>query len=110
MGKVLLTKNNIEAYISQNQSKIYVDKNMILTSGAQDIIRNKGISIIYDKSREDASEEMTPSETGTIIKMVVKILGDQHGITDEAQIKNVCNLILQKINEKKINMTKRSVE
>ncbi|PKM66506.1 MAG: hypothetical protein CVU95_11020 [Firmicutes bacterium HGW-Firmicutes-2] len=101
MGKVLLTKNNIEAYISQNQSKIYVDKNMILTSGAQDIIRNRGISIIYDKSREDAPEEMTLSETGTIIKMVVKILSDQHGITDEAQIKNVCNLILQKINEKK---------
>ncbi|PKM55498.1 MAG: hypothetical protein CVV00_03795 [Firmicutes bacterium HGW-Firmicutes-5] len=103
MGKVLLTKNNIEGYISQSQSKIYVDKNMILTSGAQDIIRNRGISIIYDKSREEESDGTTPSKTSTIINMVVKILRDQHGITDEVEVKKVCNLILQKINKRNIN-------
>lgn len=103
MGKVLLTKNNIEGYISQSQSKIYVDKNMILTSGAQDIIRNRGISIIYDKSREEESDGTTPSKTSMIINMVVKILRDQHGITDEVEVKKVCNLILQKINKRNIN-------
>lgn len=100
MGKILLTKNNIEAYISKGQSKIYVDKNMILTSSAQDIIRNRGISIIYDTSREEASEDTTYSETGTIIKQVIKMLRDQHGITEEAHIKTACHLILKKINEK----------
>jgi len=103
MGKVLLTKNNIEAYISKNQSKIYLDKSMILTSGAQDIIRNRGISIIYDKSREEKSEDVACSETETITKQLIKILQEQHSITDEILIKNVCNLILQKINEKNKN-------
>ncbi|PKM57567.1 MAG: hypothetical protein CVU98_05460 [Firmicutes bacterium HGW-Firmicutes-3] len=101
MGKVLLTKNNIEEYISKSQSKIYVDKNMILTSGAQDIIRNRGISIIYDKSREEKSEDAICSATEMITKQLIKILKEQHSITDEAQVKNICNLILQKINEKK---------
>ncbi|MDF1617488.1 hypothetical protein [Petrocella sp. FN5] len=99
MGKVLLTKNNIDAYISKNQSKLYVDKNMILTSGAQDVIRNKGISIIYDKSREAEAEEGTYTEMETITKMVVRILKEQHGMTDAAQIKEACNLILTKINK-----------
>ncbi len=98
MGKVLITKNNIETYISKNQLKLYVDKNMILTSGAQDIIRNKGISIIYDKSREEVEHGIS-SELETTTKMVIKILREQHGITDAAHIKEVCNLILTKINK-----------
>jgi len=103
MGKVLLTKNNIDAYISKNQSKLYVDKNMILTSGARDVIRNKGISIIYDKSREEEAEEVevdgTYADMETITKTVIRILREQHGMTDAAQIKEVCNLILTKINK-----------
>ncbi|VDN48399.1 conserved protein of unknown function [Petrocella atlantisensis] len=99
MGKVLLTKSNIDAYISNNQSKLYVDKNMILTSGARDVIRNKGISIIYDKSREEETEDGTNSEMEGITKTVIKILREQHGMTDAAQIKDVCNLILIKINK-----------
>ena len=101
MGKVLLTKNNIDAYISKNQSKLYVDKNMILTSGARDVIRNKGISIIYDKSREEEAEAVdgTYADMEMITKTVIRILREQHGMTDAAQIKEVCNLILTKINK-----------
>jgi hypothetical protein len=99
MSKVLLTKNNIEAYISNNQSKLYVDKNMILTSGAQDIIRSRGISILYDSVREEEPEGETYSQIETITKRVINILKDQYNITDEDQIKQVCKLILTKINK-----------
>ncbi|PKM51481.1 MAG: hypothetical protein CVV02_05970 [Firmicutes bacterium HGW-Firmicutes-7] len=99
MGKTLLTKNNVEEYILKNQLKIFVDKNMILTSGAKDIIRNRGISIIYDQNQVEKQNDEDCTELEMITKLLVKILKEQHGITDDEQIKNVCNLILTKINK-----------
>lgn len=46
IGKKLLTRNNIEGMLSDDKV-FYVEPDMILSSGAQEILRNRGYVIHY---------------------------------------------------------------
>ena len=46
IGKKLLTRNNIESLLTQ-ELVFYVEPDMILTSGAEDVLRNRGYAIHF---------------------------------------------------------------
>lgn len=47
MGKQLIGVHNIDAHVRSDSKSIHIDKDMILSPGAKDILRNRGISITY---------------------------------------------------------------
>lgn len=47
MGKQLIGVHNIDAHVRSDSKTIHIDKDMILSPGAKDILRNRGIAITY---------------------------------------------------------------
>ncbi len=110
MGKMLVDVNNVESLICQDEKKIYIGKDMILTSRAKDLLRNKGITLVYGEKPEtsevkpsiDATEEtcgqtMATPEDETMIKMIVDILQLEHNMTDMDNIVAVSGEVLKAI-------------
>jgi hypothetical protein len=47
MAKQLIGVHNIDAHVRSDSKTIHIDRDMILSPGAKDILRNRGISITY---------------------------------------------------------------
>ncbi|WP_129599623.1 hypothetical protein [Anaerophilus nitritogenes] len=89
MGKILVTKNNINQYICEN--KIYLDKEMILSPGAKDILRDKNIMIVYEQ--KDEILDMKNS--------ICRILLEDYNIEDDKTRDKILQKVLNKINNEK---------
>ncbi len=122
MGKKLIAENCVESYICTESGKFYIDNNtMILTPGAKDKLRDKGIAIVYgEKPAADlcaiettAKAWSTPEEaickvvasceaTDGIEKLILAIadiLKNQYGITDPEQMAEVSSQVVNIIKE-----------
>lgn len=110
IGKTLITKRNIEEYFDLCESEVYLKKDMILTSGAKDIIRNRGITICYgEKDVAKANEEKLTSccyvdlsenldyDECKVTCELVKLLTDKYEITDVSVIQQIIERVLQKL-------------
>lgn len=108
--KKLLTKSNIHNYISEGENELYVDSSMIISPGVKDILRNKGIVIVYGQRKEDSSKEITEckevsglnkrekhDDESEIIKTVTNLLLHEFKITDDEIIKKIIEKVLNKI-------------
>lgn len=60
MGKKLVGVNCLDEHICQSSKKIYADGSIILTPGAKDELKNRGISIVYGPKPEP--EESAPQK------------------------------------------------
>ena len=100
-GKTLYSTQNISEFMKGKSGVVEVDSNIIFTSSAMDIMRTKGISIVYKKdgvaccSGDDVSSNVYNDED--IIKNITKILINKFNITDEKIIKNVIMEVLNRI-------------
>jgi hypothetical protein len=47
MAKQLVERGNIEQFINQGETTFYVDQTLLLTPGAKDYLREKGITLVY---------------------------------------------------------------
>ena len=47
MAKQLVERGNIEQFINQGDTTFYVDQTLLLTPGAKDYLREKGITLVY---------------------------------------------------------------
>ncbi len=56
MAKQLISVQNLDAFINADTRKIHVDQNMILSPGAKDLLRNRGIAIEYGPAPEGEPE------------------------------------------------------
>ncbi|WP_026894210.1 hypothetical protein [Clostridiisalibacter paucivorans] len=99
MGKVLLTKKNINQYVSKGDEKIYIGKDMILTPGAKDIIRNMGLTIVYGEKPEEKDCDYC-FDPEIVKKDILKMLKEDYGISDEVRLNELCNETLNRINKK----------
>ncbi|MEA1967679.1 MAG: hypothetical protein U9N77_05625 [Thermodesulfobacteriota bacterium] len=52
MKKIFVGCDKVEEYICQDEKKIYLDGTLLLSSGARDYLREKGIALIYGKKSE----------------------------------------------------------
>lgn len=86
MSKILLTLENINNYIVDNQ--IIIEKNMLLSSSVKDYLAEKGIEISYGKKEnKDESLELR----------VKRILEKEFKVVDT----KVVELVLKRISEVK---------
>jgi hypothetical protein len=56
VAKKLITKNNFTDFVCKKNNTIYVDHSMILSPGVKDILRDRGITIVYG-DRKKVKEE-----------------------------------------------------
>lgn len=108
--KKLITKKNIHDYLIEGESEFYADSSMIISPGAKDIIRNKGIVIIYgnkkDSFRKGISEcqevscldvEEKSDNNLKIIRIIARLLTQEFEITDAKMVEEITSKVLNKI-------------
>ena len=100
MGKQLVGRDNVEQYICHEEKIISVDQAMILSPGAKDYLREKGISVVYGGQKQNASKlaqkagEVPESDLSSTIQ---KILQRDYAITDSAQVAAVTKQVLARL-------------
>lgn len=100
MGKKLVGRDNVEQYICHEEKIITVDQAMILSPGAKDYLREKGISVVYAGQKQTASKlaqkagEVHESELYSTIQ---KILQSDYAITDSEQVAVVTQQVLARL-------------
>lgn len=94
-NKILYNTQNIHELIRDNSGVLELDSNVILTPSAMDLIKTKGITIVY-KKESICNNNICSNDD--IIKSITKILIDKYNITDEKIIKKVIVEVLKGIN------------
>ncbi|MCG8616682.1 MAG: hypothetical protein MI802_10735 [Desulfobacterales bacterium] len=97
MKKILIGAHNLEKFLKGNT--LCLSKEHILSPGARDAARNRGISIIYgnapcaDKTGSENREELS--------RRIVTLLRTDFNLTDPEVIKNVTLEVLRRIETEK---------
>jgi ethanolamine utilization cobalamin adenosyltransferase len=60
MKKTLIGSSRIDEFIKEGEKTLYMDKTMILTPGAKDTLRNRGVAIEYGPRPVAKTEETVP--------------------------------------------------
>lgn len=108
--KKLITKKNIHDYLIEGENEFYADSSMIISPGAKDIIRNKGIVIIYSNRKENSSkdiaeckevsclgvEEKSDNKLKTI-RTIARLLTQEFKITNAKMVEEITSKVLNKI-------------
>lgn len=105
MSKKLIGNHNVTEFICTDDNTIRVDSGMILSPGAKDVLRNKGISIIYEKTTANVESPVKDTlqikggqdDTSALIAKVALMLRMDFGIVDEDQIRDISVLVMKKI-------------
>lgn len=91
--KTLITRQNIDSRISPVDHRFYADSGIILTAGAKDELRSRGVRIIYGPMPEAApAPNPVPSGDDRLEKAVASIstlLRTKFGISDPDVIRNI---------------------
>ncbi len=56
MAKQLVERGNIAQFINPGETTFYVDQNLLLTPGAKDYLREKGIELVYGERPAGGSQ------------------------------------------------------
>lgn len=81
MSKKLISVNNIQEYLCGD--KFYVEKGMILSSGAKDYCKERNITIVYGTKCETKEIKSVEKPVETLKEMVVRVLKNDFNIVDE---------------------------
>ncbi len=60
MKKTLIGSSRVDEFIKEGEKTLYMDKTMILTSGAKDTLRDRGVAIVYGPRPVAETEETAP--------------------------------------------------
>jgi len=88
MAKKLVSEKGVDEIIVNGS--VYMDGSIILTPGAKDVLRNKGVAIVYGPRPETSEEDRLEA-------MVADLLKKEYGITDDAQVKAVSSKVVEMI-------------
>jgi len=105
MSKKLIGSHNVAEFICTDDNTIRVDSGMILAPGAKDVLRSKGIKIVYGKrtvkaespAKDKLQDNAEKDETSSLIEKVVLMLRKDFGVVDEDQIRDISVLVMEKI-------------
>ena len=90
MRKRLITVKNLFEYVQENELVIQAD--MIITPGAKDIIRDKGIGVKYEKCCCESESKMKneiKKDCGDLERKVIEILVKDYKITDFETVQKI---------------------
>ncbi len=110
MKKQLIGAHNIDDFINPDTSSLCVDAGMILSPGAKDILRNKGVTIVYGEVAKKSdvntaiSSDITTKETKhdsqvLLIKKIANMLSNEYGIKEEKQLRTISLQVMRKLNQ-----------
>ncbi|MCG8499762.1 MAG: hypothetical protein MJB12_05070 [Firmicutes bacterium] len=99
MGKKLITKNNYNGFVSQENNKLYVSGSMILSPGVKDILREKGIGIVYGEKPESADGESS-SDVVDLESSIVNMLKKDFNIAEGEDMDSIVAKVLKKLDHK----------
>ena len=98
MGKKFISAQAVEGFINRGDNTLYMDKEMILSSGAKDVLRSKGVAIVYGEKTPENLE--SASTTQDLISRVVGILKDEYKISDPDQLLAVSTTVLERMQKR----------
>lgn len=61
MAKQLVERGNIAQFINPGETTFYVDQTLLLTPGAKDYLREKGIALVYGERPATVAQPATAS-------------------------------------------------
>lgn len=120
MGKKLVGVESLEGYICQSSNKLYMDGSILLTPGAKDELKNRGISIEYGPKPEQVPEpapEEAPccdttvceekdqtdctksADNDDLILAVAGMIQTEYGITDHKQLFDISCQVVEILKE-----------
>jgi len=90
MAKKLVSEKGVDEFIVDGN--VYMDGSIILTPGAKDVLRNKGVSIVYGAKPEMCKKDQLEATVAALLKK-------EYGITDDVQIKAVSCKVVEMIKD-----------
>ncbi|MFT5700130.1 MAG: ethanolamine utilization cobalamin adenosyltransferase [Desulforhopalus sp.] len=99
MKKKLVSADNISDFLSAGASELHVDNSMIITSGAKDYLRDKGIKLVYFKQIAGATRPANCKVSGgqdlkAVVTKIVSILRNDFQVKDAATVESVTQKVL----------------
>lgn len=99
MGKQLVSRDNIEQFISHEEKKIYVEQ-IILTPGAKDYLRENSIAVVYGAQSETKTKPAQSTGTASEANLndqIQRLLKSDFAITDSRLITEVTQKVMAKL-------------
>ncbi|BHH85923.1 hypothetical protein [Desulforhopalus sp. 52FAK] len=99
MKKKLVSAENISDFLSTGAKEFQIDNSMIVTSGAKDYLREKGVKIVYGKQSScSASPASVKPGVGqdlkSVVTRIVSILRNDLQVRDAATVESVTQKVL----------------
>ena len=110
MKKELISKDNLDAFISKDDGKLYLGKGRLLTPGAKDELTRRHVAIVYDEPPSSSApaeqdgcrcgcgsatyyvgpeQGMQPKSLEQLARTVAAMLSREYGVTDPEQLKSL---------------------
>lgn len=87
IGKILVTIKNINEFLVPGSQNFVLKKDMMLTPGAKDYLRNNSYTICFKENEKEESLEIK----------VRRILESEFNIKDKRQIEVIANAVIEKL-------------
>ena len=100
MKKKLVNADNISDFLTAGANEIQVDNSMIITSGAQDYLRKKGVRLVYSKQAAACTASPANAKTGrpqnlnAVVSKIVSILRNDLQVRDARTVESVTHKVL----------------
>lgn len=105
MKKTLVEASNLDAHICQETKSVYVDGSIILTAGAKDELRKRGIDLVYGPNPKAAggcaavAASFGCTDAEEMLIAVAALLKKEYGITDPESLKAASHQIVKTLQE-----------
>jgi ethanolamine utilization cobalamin adenosyltransferase len=100
MKKKLVSAENISEFLTAGAKEIQVDNSMIITAGAKDYLREKGVKIVYSNQASAAKASAVNAKVGrpqdlkAVVSKIVSILRNDLNVRDAGTIESVTQKVL----------------
>lgn len=106
--KKLIGSDNIEELI-QGKTTVTLGREILLTPGAKDALRNRGITLRYQERAAEPScllkqhvgvseeRETQAGERQNITETVVRLLNEEYGISDPEELREISLRVVEEI-------------
>jgi len=107
MAKQLVERDTIAQFINPGETTFYVDQTLLLTPGAKDYLREKGIALVYGERPTVASQPVaasTPVEKQQVAAQepelrvrIGEMLKNDFAIRDRKHIEDVTRKVMDRL-------------
>ena len=106
MAKQLVERGNITQFINPGETTFYVDQTLLLTPGAKDYLREKGIALVYGDRPVTAVQPATAppversqvaSQNPELCERIGEMLRRDFAVRDRKQVEDVTRKVMDRL-------------